>query len=1230
MTEPENEPAPATPPLQQHAEAGGDHAIVNQAGRDVHTHYHDGPSEAHRVSSPDRTGECPYPGLTPFGKKDARWFFGRKQLTSRLLSEVNERVRSGRPLFVVSPSGAGKSSLLRAGLLASVSDGRLPVTGSADWPQLLLTPTDRPVDTLLRRLAPLTGRIPSDGTVPTPARLRQALREALPQHSAGGDRVRRLLLVVDQLEELFTLCADEDERTAFLDLLTALSERDTDGRDPLAVVVFGLRADFYAPCLGHPFLRAALEQDQLLVGPMTGAEVREAILRPAAVQRLDVEAGLVELLLRDLDTSSGTTESHTYDAGRLPLLAHALQETWQQRHGRTLTVLGYRATGGIQRAVGVTADRAYRSLDQAGQRTAHTVFLRLVRIGESWEDTRRRMSRAELVQGLADAESVREVLDSFTAARLLVPSEDTVEISHEALLRAWPLLRQWINEDRAGHLVRQEIEDTALVWDRDGRDSAALYRGNRLARATDWALSGRGGAMSTTASAFLTASVRHRTRAVRRRQGLVAVLVVLTLVASVTAVVAFRQTNAAERERDLAIANQITAVADRIRGSDATLAARLDVTAHRMNPTDASYIRLLKAGAMPLYEPLPGWQTDPALSRDGRTLATETRGAIQLWDISDTSRPRVLGRIPHERHVEDLEFSPDGRVLAVTSLDSSAGTDLGLLQLWNVSDTAKPRPLGEGLDGPTGPVDSLAFSPDGRLLAGVSDKEDTTWMWQLDGLSRPVLLSDPLEETEGPLDFTADSGTLVTLLANGSEGVGLWDVTEVRAATLAGRVENPVGDRTGEFALSADGRSLVTNSLFLGRIDPVSEQVGTVQVWDISRRPRPVRRGADFEAHTGGTSALALNSDATTLVTGGLDGDRTMKVWSGYAADLPSQVGVSLSGHDEALTSAEFSDDGRTLVSAAGQQVFLWRMPPTVLTGHGSVRATASSRDGRLLATIGEDDIVQLWDVADPTAPRRLGRLRGGGRFAYGIAFSPDDRTLAATARISTDPWESRIRLWDISDPTRPAPHGEPFGEGARELRFSEDGKELHSEGRRWDITTLSRPVGLGSVDKEASSPWGDEKTLVVSPDRKRFALLDDRSIQVGVGAGRDGDRLVGKPLTGHTGRLTTAVFSPTGDLLATGDTDNIVRLWRVDQDGTASPLGDALTGHAADVNSLSFLAEGAILASGSDDGTLRIWDLDGSAAADRLCAATADNVARARWPSLFGDTPYRPACEGE
>ncbi|MGK5628749.1 nSTAND1 domain-containing NTPase, partial [Streptomyces sp. URMC 123] len=456
------------------------------------------------LSSPAAGDRCPYPGLAAFGSRDAPWFFGREQVTAELLGRLAERLDGGGPLVVTAASGAGKSSLLRAGLVPALRSGALPA--ARGWPVTVFTPGARPLTELAARLAALTGRSAgptAEELARDPDRCADALRAAGAPREAGGvgPGGPGAVLVVDQFEETFTVCESAAERSAFVRALCAAAEL------PGRAVVLGVRADFYGHCLAHPRLVPALSDGVFALRPLSVPELREAIVRPAEAAGLTVEEGLVELLLADLGARAGDgrgSVAHGAVAGEaaetragagadgcpqgaLPLLAHALLATWQQRSGRTLTVAGYRLTGGLHGAVAATAERVYARLDPAERRTARRVLLRLVQIGEDSGETRRRVERERLLENLPDPKAAAGVVDVFVGARLLTLDADTVEITHEALLRAWPRLREWIRSDRAGLLVHQRLSAAAVAWQRESEDPGALYRGARLGAARDWA-----------------------------------------------------------------------------------------------------------------------------------------------------------------------------------------------------------------------------------------------------------------------------------------------------------------------------------------------------------------------------------------------------------------------------------------------------------------------------------------------------------------------------------------------------------------------------------------------------------------------------------------------------------------------------------------------------------------------------------------------------------------------
>lgn len=505
-------------------------------------------------------GQCPYPGLEAFCSGQARLFFGRERLTDDLLDRLEASVFSGGPVLLVGPSGAGKSSLLGAGLLTALEQERLPVPGSEKWPRLMFTPGARPLEMLAGTLATcadaLVGwQVPGRGTGGWDAAF-LALRAALRENRTPA---RRVVIVVDQLEEIFTACHDEAERREFLDALCAIAADR--GNGPVGLVVLGLRADFYARAAEHQALWQALQGSQIVIGAMTATELRQAILRPARAAGLTLEDGLTERLLSDLGADTRPPGEACYEPGLLPALAHALRATWQRRDGDRLTIAGYEAAGGIDGAIAKTAEDAYASLGgtagsvtagitgsvtggisagpmagSAAQQAARQMFLQLVQVGEAAEetggtgtaDTRRRVTRETL--RTTDDAATRAALDAFTTARLLSSGGQMVEITHEALLRHWPRLRDWIGWERAGQLIHQNLEDAATAWDRAGRDPSGLDDGIRLAAAHAWADDpARPRDLKPVARDYLAAAALHQRRSIGWRNGIIAVLAALSV-----------------------------------------------------------------------------------------------------------------------------------------------------------------------------------------------------------------------------------------------------------------------------------------------------------------------------------------------------------------------------------------------------------------------------------------------------------------------------------------------------------------------------------------------------------------------------------------------------------------------------------------------------------------------------------------------------------------------------
>jgi WD40 repeat protein/DNA-binding SARP family transcriptional activator len=1164
---------------------------------------------------------CPYKGLARFERADHQLFFGRERLVAELVTHL---VGPGL-LGVVGPSGSGKSSVVRAGLLPALADGVLP--GAAGWTLAVVRPGEHPLGELARAARHAGSQRPGsagaggdDGDAAD--RPIRALADV-----DGGEGRPRLVLVVDQFEEVFTSCRDQPERTAFLEALTAAAGA-ADGYASIVVVV---RADYYGHCAADRRLAELLAADQVLVGPMAKEELRRAIQRPAAWAGLRLEAGLAERLLADV----------AGEPGGLPLLSTALLECWQHRQGRTLTLAGYAETGGVRGAVARLAERAFGRLGPGQQTAACRLLLRLAGPGEGELLVGRRVPLAEL--DLHQDPDMGTALAALTDARLLTTADATVEVAHEALLRQWPRLRGWLEEDAQGRLLHRHLTRAAQEWQAGGRDPGELYRGARLTAALDWA-GGHPADLNQLERAYLdhsrqaaeheVAEARQRAqreaRSNRRLRGLLAGLAAVLVVALVAGALAVIQQRRASHADLVADARRLGAQALVEGDLDRSLllaaqANRLEDSADTQGALLASLLR--SPQAIGVLRGPDEQLLQLAVSPDGRTLAAgDNAGRTLLWDTSTRrplpappQRPKVDGQ---QGRLDALAFSPDGRLL-LTAGPGPNGPDT--VQLW---DLAAHKVVGS-LDGFG--VISMAVSRDGRLLAVGTHGGQVLWL----ELATRTPAAPPLTVDKEPpylLALSPDGKRMATI---GSKAV-LWD--------LAGRRPIRRLDAVGAVAFSPDGRTVAASHRARGEIMLLDSASG--------------RRRRTLTGHTAAVGALSFSHDGATLASADQDGAAIVwDVATGRARE-------TLRGQASAITGVAFSPDDRTLyTSSLDKSIIIWdlagdrrlgksftagpragsqRLGASQSFGNGgtllarghddgtvtlidlvrraavgtplrahprAVQAVALSPDGSLLATADANTAI-VWDLATRTRAGRPIHVYTG---IIGLTINPDGRTLAIADS------QRQVTLWDLAGTTARRRPLQAAG-ATFNLAFNADGSILAVAGDAGEVWLWNTADGLMLHRLRADRP--DTFVLAFTPDGRTLAtggydgtvLLWDT---------RTGRRL-GPPLASHTLGVGSLAFSPDGQLLAAVGGDGAVTLWDVaSQRQIGAPIPARPKGTAA----VAFLSGGRQLAAASASGPVLVWDVDPAAWRAHACAVAGRTLTRQEWDEFLPDRPYRAVC---
>ena len=1218
---------------------------------------------------PARDQRVPYPGLAAYRAEDSIFFHGRAKITTKLVERVRQAARTGGLIVLSGYSGSGKSSLIAAGLLPALASGSLP--GSATWPAVVITPGEDALQAL-RAAIPELDRELDELTAPThadqlTARVRAAVSAFLARTAGAG---ARLLLVVDQAEELWTLCKDDARRDEFVAVLDALATASSGEPTPSpAIVLLAIRADFAGRLGDYPPLGEAYEHRQLLVSPMGREELRAAIVEPARTVGMIVNHDLVDELLDAICGKSGGPGTSEL----LPLMASALFQTYTRcRDGGRwkLTLADYRKVGGIAQAIATAADATWDRLDPHEETAAWSLLLQMTRVGtDTQEDTRHRRGKRQLIEQSPDRAAAEHALDVLVEGRLVALDDIYAQIAHEALLREWPRFKRRIDSARESHRRRQELEEAADKWDEDRRHPSMLFAGPRLARFEEWRTDYSGPPLHQHVTEFLDESVRRRDEAIyhdrrsRTRSRVLNVALAVLSVVALAAVAALSVANArGDHERDNAIFTQVVAEADRLRTTDPSLAVQLYLTAYRMRATDDLYTALLDTENQPLSTPLPGHVgivRASALSADGRMLASAgDDGTVVLDDLTNPTRPRLLGRVTEAGPIDAVALTRDGQTLI------TAGA-AGSLRVWNVTAAGHPVPLSAPVPVGAGTVWGVALSPDGKTLA-TAGADGTARLWNVTDLTHPMPLSAPLPGGArmlygSGLAFSPDGKTLATAGADGT--ARLWNVTDLTHPMPLG-APLPGGARVlYTVAFSPDGHTLVT-----GGGDNV------MRVWNLADHGHPTLLDQPQTAPTSSILAVAVSPDGETIASA--NADNTVTLWNSVDLAHLRPLGQPLTGHTRGVGVVTFSPNGRTLITgSADSAVRVWSLPLTRLLGPtGDVTSVVLSHNGRTLAVASADGTVRLWDITNRADPIPLGEpLRQGGGFLNAVAFSPDDRVLASGGDGRT------VQLWDVSNPALTRPLGAALtvpGE-VGSVAFSPNGRTLAigcGDGtvRLVEVTEPEHPVPLPTP--LINTPGKLVGAVRFSPDGTVLASAGaDGAVWLWKVAEPDHPGPLAGPLKRHTDRIFQLAFSPDGKTLTSASADHSVRFWNVtnparaaelgeplqqgnavgglaySSDGTtvaagsddqkvwlwkaADPerptaIGQPLIGHTDYIYTVGFGPDGTTLASGGRDRTVLLWQLNADFAIRRICAATPNNLTPRAWTTLVSPAlPYHPPC---
>lgn len=1127
----------------------------------------------------------PYKGLAYFEFEDAEYFYGRQKLTDELL----EKVRKNNFLAVMGASGSGKSSVTRAGLVYQLKLGE-QISGSDKWIISIFQPGNYPLQSLAEALAKgiLVDNQDSEDEI------REKIAEAKEYIDRGSDgleklisqaNTKRVVIVIDQFEEVFIHCKDDNEKEKFLEcLLNTLPK--VENNKLCLVLVF--RADFFGRCAEQEYygLARKIQQHLVAVTPMDDDELKDAIEGPA--NELGVNVG--STLKRDLVTEVKT------EPGSLPLLQYFLEKNWEENQkswqlGNAKKLVN-KINKPLNRVLEDYANNVYKDLPQKERWIAKYIFLKLTYLGENTGHTRKKTAASELDNtSRYESEDINIVKQKLIDNKLIITSTEKrddgsevefVNLIHDALIIHWSKLRFWLNEYSLYSKSKEYIEEKARKWKASKYDTSYLYTGEEL-KETEKSIEKYGDilALKTSAKDFIQASIKYRDEQKlkeeqeqqrknddknrRNRNDLLSVVGVVFIVIVLIGIIVFSNWSsdrASTEQNEKYLSNQSVALTSYSktlfndkRQFDALLEALRAIVPLKKQelplPNNIKPVLRQAIDGVKELDRLEGHQGSiyhVGFSPDGKILASGSLDkTIKLWNV-ETGEEILPGLSKHNRKVYNVIFNPgNGSQLASSSAD-------GTIRLWNL-ETGEYGKY-KTLTGHKGKVYGLSFSQDGKIIAS-SSLDKTIKLWNVK-TGKEVF--SPLIGHEGKvysISFNPQNNTqLVSGSADGT--VRLWNIETGESKILSNRDYN-----VSNVSFSPDGQKLASGSTD-----------GTVHIWNLET-------GKEFNTlnkHKLNVSSVSFSLDSKTLASGSFD--NTIKLWD---VATGKQI-TTIAGHKDWIYDVSFNPkdgkDGRKILASgsADGTIRLWDIDKvqsiTTLTGHKNwVNSVIfNPQDDRQLASASVDGTVKIWNIS--TGKKRT--ISTKHKRINSVSFSHDGKILASSSA------NGSIQLWNTQTLQEIEPSLIGHNNWVNSLSFNpKDSSQLASGSndetiKVWNIKTgkLIYPPLKGSSEFSAVNFSFDGKTLAAASFDNTIKLWDAKTGQE-------------KPsLAGHKNKVSSINFSRDNKLLVSGSYDKTVKIWNLETGKVKT-----LKGHTAKVESVSFSPNGKIVASGSADKTIKLWD---------------------------------------